>query len=310
MKKIVLIVFLMFGFLLSFMRFTPVYAGTKKTLKKRVAVFDFDDKTSHQYRWWTGQPVGQGMADMLVTALVKTGKYQVIERQEIEKLMQEQKLGMSGVVTQQSAAQVGKMLGVELAIFGAVTEFGYTEQGGKTRLKKKGFGIGFKSTKATVAVDVRFVNTTTGEILMAENVRKDESKKGLSLDTRQFSFDNRHKFDESIVGKATRKAIDAIVEFVNQSAPNIPWQAKVIKGGGTIYINAGSVAGVNVGDEFVVYRPGEALIDPDTGLSLGATETKVGTIKVINNGIGNGKASQCVAVSGSGFTRNDLVREH
>ncbi len=310
MKKMALIVILVFGFMLCSALFITAHAETQKTLKKRVAVFDFGDKTSHRFHWWTGQPVGQGMADMLVTALVKTGKYQVIERQEIEKIMQEQKLGMSGVVTEQSAAQVGKMLGVELAIFGDVTEFGYTEGGGSTRLKKKGFGIGLKSTTATVAVDVRFVNTSTGEILMAESVRKEESKKGLALDTRQFSFDNRQKFDESIVGKATRNAINAIVEFVGKSAPNIPWQAKVIKGGGAIFINAGAVAGVNIGDEFVVYRAGEALVDPDTGLSLGSAETKVGAIKVTNNNIGNGKASQCVAISGSGFTRNDLVREH
>ncbi len=280
-----------------------------KQIKKRVAVFTFEDKSNHRFRWWTGQPVGEGMADMLVTALVKTGKYQVIERQEINKLLQEQKLGLSGVVTPQSAAQVGKMLGVELAIFGAVTEFGYSEQSTGGRLKKKGFGIGLKSTKATVGVDVRFVNTSTGEIVMAESVRKEKSKKGLALDTKEFRFDNRNKFDESLVGKATREAIDAIVEMVDKAATNLPWQAKVIKGGSTIYINAGSLAGVEVGDVFVVYRPGEELIDPDTGLSLGSTETKIGTIRVTNNSIGNGKASQCVAVTGSGFQQGDIVRE-
>ena len=55
-----------------------------KTLKKRVAVFAFEDKTNHQYRWWTGQPVGEGMADMLVTALAKSGKYRVFERKELD----------------------------------------------------------------------------------------------------------------------------------------------------------------------------------------------------------------------------------
>jgi len=290
-----------------FVNAVTVNAGPKQ-LKKRIAVFSFEDKTNHRYHWWTGQPVGEGMADMLVTALVKTGKYSVIERDEINKLLQEQKLGMSGVVTPQSAAQVGKMLGVELAIFGAVTEFGYSEGTTGGRLKKKGFGIGIKSTKATVAVDVRFVNTTTGEIVMAESVRKEKSKKGLALDTKEFRFDNRNKFDESIVGKATREAINAIVEMVNETAPKLPWQAKVIKGGSTIYINAGAQAGVEVGDEFVVYRAGEELIDPDTGISLGSTETKIGTIRVTNNNIGNGKASQCVAVTGSGFMRNDIVR--
>jgi len=46
--------------------------------KKRVAVFAFEDKTSHVVRWWTGQPVGEGMADMLITALVKSGRYTVL----------------------------------------------------------------------------------------------------------------------------------------------------------------------------------------------------------------------------------------
>ena len=49
-------------------------------------------------------------------------------------------------------------------------------------------------------------------------------------------------------------------------------------------------------------------VDPDTGLSLGAVESKVGTIKVTNNSIGNGKASECTALSGTGFERNDIVR--
>jgi curli biogenesis system outer membrane secretion channel CsgG len=277
-------------------------------LKKRVAVFDFEDKTSHQYHWWTGQPVGEGMADMLVTALVKTGNYQVIERQEIEKIMQEQQLGQSGAVTQQSAVQVGKALGVELAIFGAVTEFGYAEGTTGGRLKSQGFGIGIKSSSATVAVDVRFINTTTGDILLAESVRKEESKKGVALDTRQFNFENQKNFDESIVGKATRAAINEIVQLVDNSSQGLAWQGKIIKGDGPIYINAGSEDGIQIGDEFDVFRAGEELIDPDTGLSLGAVESKIGTIKVTNNSIGNGKASECRAISGTGFERNDIVR--
>jgi len=288
-----------------------VYAqGTspEKRLKKRIAVFDFDDKTNHAYHWWTGQPVGEGMADMLVTSLVKTGNYQVYERQEIQKIMQEQSMGQTGAVTQESAAQVGKLLGVELAIFGAVTKFGYSEGTVGGALKQKGLGLGVKSTKATVAVDVRFVNTTTGEIITAESVRKEESKKGLSVSTAKIDYENQSAFDESIVGKATRQAVDAVVEFVNNTTPSLPWQAKIIKGDGPIFINVGAVSGVQNNDQFVVYRAGEELVDPDTGLSLGAVETKVGTIKVTNNNVGNGKASQCVAVEGSGFQRNDLVR--
>jgi len=276
-------------------------------LKKRVAVFDFEDKTEHRIRWWTGQPVGEGMADMLVTALVKTGKFQVLERDEIKGVIEEQKLGQSGLVTQESAAQVGKLLGVEIAIFGAVTEFGHSQGNMGGRVKKKGFGLGIKTTEASVGIDIRFINTTTGEILLADNVRKAKSKKGLAVDTPDFRFDNRHKFDESLVGKATREAIETVVEMVEKSAPQVPWQAKVVRGQ-PIFINAGALSGVNAGDVFIVYRAGEALIDPDTGLNLGSVESKIGTIRVTNNNIGNGKASQCEAVSGTGFERNDIVR--
>ncbi len=277
-----------------------------KRLKRRVAVFDFQDKTARHYHWWTGQPVGEGMADMLVTALVKTGNYRVFDRKEMEALLKEQALGMAGVVTPESAAQAGKMLGVGLAIIGAVTEFGYTEGGVGGRVK--GIGVGVKSTKATVAIDVRFVNTTTGEILVAETVRKERTSKGLGVDTPEIRFDNRDKFDESLVGKATRDAIDALVELVEKSAANVPWQAKVIKANGNVFINAGAEAGVQNGDVFVVYRKGEELIDPDTGLSLGSVDKKIGRIKVSNNSLGNGRASECVVLEGAGFQREDMVR--
>lgn len=278
-------------------------------LKKRVAVFKFDDKTEHGWRWYTGQPVGEGMADMLTTELVKSGKYRVIERQAIELIMQEQNLGMSGAVTQESAAKVGQLLGVELALVGAVTEFGYKKGGTGANLKELGFGIGIQSASATVGIDVRFINTNTGEIIAAENVRKEQSKKGLKIDTNKLSFNNKDDFDESIVGKATREAIEEIMKKIDSQMVQMQWQAKVITvSGNNVYINAGAEAGVNVGDIFDIYSAGEELIDPDTGLSLGSESTKIAEIQVIDINVGNGKASKCIIKSGSGIERGNLVQ--
>ena len=284
-------------------------AGQLKRLKKRVAVFEFDDKTDHRWRWWTGQSVGRGMADMLTTELVKSGKYRVMERQSIEAVMKEQQMGLSGAITSESAAKVGKLLGVELAILGAVTEFGYKKGQTGGKIKKLGFGLGVQSASATVGIDIRFTDTSTGEILAAENVRKEKSKKGLSVDTKQVSFKNRNAFDESLVGKAAREAVQEIMKKIDTQMANLPWQAKIIKVVGTnVYINSGAEAGVNVGDVFVIYSKGEELIDPDTGLSLGAEEEKIGEIGVTSNNIGNGKASKCIIRSGSGFKKGYLVR--
>lgn len=300
MKKKVFVFFLISVMVLMYVNAFP-------QLKKRVAVFSFEDKAKGGYSWWGGQSPGDGMADMLTTKLVKSGKYRVIERQAIAKLMEEQNLGQSGRVTAQSAVAIGKLLGVELAIMGAVTEFGYSK--GSTGGRFKGVGLGVSKKKATVAVDVRFVNTTTGEILSAENVRKEKSKGGISISTAEFGFRDRSSFDNSLVGKATREAIDEVMEMIDDQMDNILWQGKLIKvSGSTVYMKPGSDGGVVVGDVFSIYSKGEDLIDPDTGLSLGSEEEKIGSIKVTSF-IGNGKAAKAVINSGSGMKIGDLVRK-
>ncbi|MBN2103044.1 hypothetical protein JW835_03290 [bacterium] len=273
-------------------------------MKKRIAVFTFEDKTDKSYYWWDGRSPGDGMSDMLTTALVKSGKYTVIERQQIAQLLNEQQLGQTGIVTEQSAAKIGKMLGVELAVVGAVTEFGHSKK--DMGINVKGFGFGTKSQKATVAVDVRLINTSTGEIITAESVRKDESSSGISLDTPDGRFDNSNKFDNSIVGKATRAAIDEIVVLIDNQSSDLPWEGKVIKVDGiTVYIKPGEDGGVKVGDSFVVYSAGEELIDPDTGLSLGSEEKKVGTIQIVQV---LAQAAKATVKMGGGISVGDKVR--
>lgn len=276
-------------------------------MKKRVAVLSFADKTDAGYSWGGTKTAGDGMSDMLITELVKSDRYTVLERTEINAVLDEQNLGQQGVVTAQSAAEVGKMLGAEIVIFGSITEFGYKERstGGRTRR----FGVGISSTTAVVATDVRMVDATTGEILAAEDVRKEESKRGLSVDTDKVDFGSQSEFDESLVGEATREAIDEIVGLIDTNSGNVQWGATVITSqDGNVFINAGAASGVEVGQTFIVKRAGTKLVDPDTGIELGAVEEQLGTIRVADNSVGNGKASRCTIVSGDGFERGDLVR--
>ncbi len=274
----------------------------------RIAVFDFEDKTDGSYRWWHGKGVGVGMADMLVTSLVKSGKFTVFERQKIDQIMREQAFGLSGAITPQTAAKIGKVLGVQYAVFGSVTEFGYHKGGVGGRFK--GIGLGVKKYEAVVAVDVRVVDVNTGEILFSDTVRRQKSKGGLSVSTPKLTFNNKNQFDDSLVGKATREAIDDIVKLLAENVKPAEFSAKVVKveDGGTMIINAGSNAGVKVGDVLVVYREGEELIDPDTGLSLGKDTEKIGVIKVTED-LFNGKAARAKIISGQNFQRGDLIKK-
>jgi curli biogenesis system outer membrane secretion channel CsgG len=296
-RRISIIVLMLAGFVLA--------AGSHAQMKKRVAVFSFEDKTDHTWHWWDGRAPGDGMSDMLTTSLVKSGKYTVVERNQINAILNEQKLGQTGVVTEQSAAQVGKMLGVELAVVGSITEFGYSKKdvGGSL----KGFSLGVKKQKATVAVDVRLINTTTGEILKAENVRKEESASGLRVGTPEAAFNNESEFDNSIVGKATRAAIDDIVVVIDQNSESVAFSGKILKiNGSEVLFKPGQDAGVQAGQRFFVYSKGEDVIDPDTGLSLGSEEKKIGEIEV--TGFMGDKVSKAVIKAGTGFQVGNIVK--
>jgi curli biogenesis system outer membrane secretion channel CsgG len=243
---------------------------------------------------------------MLTTTLVKSGKYIVFERKDIQKILNEQKLGQSGLVNPRSAAQVGKLLGVKLAIMGVITEFSHSTE--KTGGKIKWLDVGVSTQKATVAIEVRFVNTTTGEIIAAENVRRVKSKSGLKLSAPEFGIKDRDGFDNSLIGKATREAVDSIVSMIENQMQQLPWQGKIIKvSGNTVYIKPGSDAGVKIGDTFAIYTRGEELIDPDTGISLGSEEEQVGSIQ-IKSIVANGKAAKGIIVNGSDFKIGNIVR--
>ena len=58
---------------------------------------------------------------------------------------------------------------------------------------------------------------------------------------------------------------------------------------------------------FSIYRAGEALIDPDTGISLGSEESKIGEIQYTGD-VADGRAGKALVKSGTGFLVGDLVR--
>lgn len=144
--------------------------------KARIAVSRFTNKTGKG--WYTGE-IGDGMADMLATSLFNTNRFIVLERQGIKEVMQEQNLGASGRVSQETAAPIGKIEGAELLVMGAVTEFEPGSKGGGGGVSGAGipgvggliFGAisgGFRESH--LAIDLRLVDARTSRIVHASSV--------------------------------------------------------------------------------------------------------------------------------------------
>src|SRR5215472_7432961 len=113
--------------LLCILSLLVVSARAQQSQKKRVAVMDFDYGTVRSYVtaiWGSDQDVGKGIADLLVQKLVKDGKYRLIERKALDKILSEQNFSNSDRADPATAAKIGKVLGVDAIIIGSITKFG------------------------------------------------------------------------------------------------------------------------------------------------------------------------------------------
>ena len=96
---------------------TPLPSTATAEFKKiKVAVLDFQ----LQGEGYDTKDMGKIVSEWLITALVKEGRFEVIERRLLEQIFQEHKLIMAGVVDAESATQLGNLLGVKVIISGSV----------------------------------------------------------------------------------------------------------------------------------------------------------------------------------------------
>jgi len=98
------------------------YTQQERQEKIRLAVVDF--ATTDQKL----EPVNlnQIVAEWLTLFLVNAGAVEVVERQELQKILQEQSLGQTGVINAESAANLGEVLGIKILVTGTVMRLGNT----------------------------------------------------------------------------------------------------------------------------------------------------------------------------------------
>ncbi len=234
--------------------------------KRRIGVVSFENKAPYaQTR------IGNTATDILITELTKSGKFIVVERDRLDKVLEEQKLGQSGAIDPGTAAQVGKVLGLNAIVTGSVSQFGVKSEGKDFIVTQS------KQQIVECTVDVRVTDAETGQILLADSgkgiVRKASGK--------VLGMGNQSKYDETLEGEALRAAIVKFVDNIISQVNTKPWSCRVAAvDDGVVYINAGQESGLQVGQKLKVFSQGKEIKDPTTGLVLGRTEKEVGVLKV------------------------------
>ncbi|HSF59373.1 MAG TPA: CsgG/HfaB family protein [Candidatus Binatia bacterium] len=209
--------------------------------KARVAVYRFEDQSakggggkSHKTGWYSKE-IGNGMADMLNDALVRSNRFLVLDRQSLQDVFMEQDLGATGRIRPITAPKIGVIEGADLLIKGSVTEFEPGSSGGNDSSALRYFGGapaaiigGFLGgvEQSHVAMVVQVVDATTSRILFSTTVEgnaKDYNLSGfLGGFGKNFSTSGGlGVWQNTPMEKAIRLAIVAAVQEISNKTPNI-----------------------------------------------------------------------------------------
>ncbi len=96
---------------------------------------------------------------------VKTDFYQVIERDQLQKVLKEQRLSLSGAIDESSAAEVGKILGLDVIIMGEVSYSSVDEKGSSLLGLASSSGSNCLTRKVTARGTMKMVSVETAEII-------------------------------------------------------------------------------------------------------------------------------------------------
>ncbi|MGI9337392.1 MAG: CsgG/HfaB family protein [Gammaproteobacteria bacterium] len=243
--------------------------------------------------------VVNGFTKMLETAIVKTNKMAVYDREQLDPVFAEQLAGQAGLTNR--GGKLGGLDGVDYIVSGSITKFGGKQEESGISGEVLGLfgsgrgqgllGQGVQQAKATweMAVDIKIIDVSTGQIVAAETVESHIIAASASNIAGLQSGEQKADYLSDVQRSVAREVAALIVQ------QKFPIRAISVSDG-VISLNYNDSV-LSVGDCLNIYALGEGIIDPDTGESLGQEEVLAGAITVVET---NNKFSK--AEADGGFT--------
>lgn len=257
----------------------------------RVAVLDFGTAGLTSNQWGQFEP-GVALSDLLTDQIVNGGKFDVLDRKNLDSTLQEHKLSASGEVDPTTAISAGRLVGARFLISGNVIQLDQTGQSGAAAgglIGGVAGGIigGVKTNRVTIKVAVKVVDAQTGRIVQSFSDEKTES--ATSWGTAGFSgytaggYSNS-QFVNSSMGHLINDEAILIAQHLDPNkfvggpaAPSLTGRVIDVDGQ-NIIINLGASKGAQVGAYFDVVKV-KQVKDPDSGRMLTVSEP-VGKIQI------------------------------
>jgi curli biogenesis system outer membrane secretion channel CsgG len=213
--------------------------------------------------------VGSGLADVLTDELIKTDRFQVLERAELGQVLGELKVQDSKLTRPEGKAAAGRLKNVEYFVKGKVTDFGQvsSNQGWAMVDWANVFGQRYH---AVLRMTFQVIEVESGRIVLSRAIertaRADQGSGGATYKNVTFGGST---FYQTPLGRVTADATrEAVLEIV-QAVASQPWRPRIaLTQGEQVIINGGEDRGVHTGDLYKVVEHGKTITDPDTGDNL------------------------------------------
>lgn len=238
------------------------------TLKRKVAIGRFSNETQYAKGIFydrENDPMGKQALDILSSKLAASGKFLLLERSDLETLLEESNKSDNAIAT----------LGADYMIIGSITEYGRKNTG-----KNKVFSSE-KTQTVEAAVAIRLVDVSTGLIIYS-----DEAKGAAELTTKTtMGLGGQASFDATLSDKAISEAIGQLVENIINKCTNAPWKTYFLAyEPDAILIAGGHSQGIKEGMTFAIKTKGKKVKNPQTGIIITLPGKKIGEVKVISTG--------------------------
>lgn len=235
------------------------------SLKRKVAIARFSNETQYAKGIFydkENDPMGKQALDILSTKLASTGKFILLERQDMDKILDELKI---------AGNQGSQKVGADYLIIGSVTEFGRKNVGDVNLFSRT------KTQTVEAAVSIRLVDVSSGQIIYSEEAKGEAETTSKTV----MGLGERTDYDATLSDKAISVAISKLVENIINNCMNRPWKAYFLTyDDNGIIISGGKSQGLRIGDTFDVVEKGKLIENPQTGMKMELPGKTIGKIKV------------------------------
>lgn len=188
------------------------------------------------------QPIAHILEEQLASALFRSGRVTVIERNQLQHALKEAGFGMTGAVDQNTAVKTGKMLGAGYSLIGTLTRADSNSNPLPGLLLGNLAGLA-NNVQAHIGASLRVINNETGELVRVVDVEGHETGKTVDDAVQSACKEAANKFLEELLGSF----VGAIVDV----------------DGNRVYIDAGSSQGVRKGEKLEIAREGQPITLPN-----------------------------------------------